>query len=142
MCWILAAAHGLSWASPVVLEVKNPAANGGDIRDSGLILGSGRSLGGVLAWRIHSSILAWRIPWTEEPGGLPRVAKSQTQLSTHTCELSRSVAHGILVPQPGIDPTSPELEGGFLIPGPQGKFQRVLIWKLLLDNWIDIELHL
>ena len=25
----------------------------------------------------HSSILAWRIPWTEEPGG---VAKSQTQL--------------------------------------------------------------
>ena len=33
----------------------------------------------------HSSILAWRIPWTEEPGG-HRVAKSQTrqkQLSTH-----------------------------------------------------------
>ena len=28
----------------------------------------------------HSSILAWRIPWTEEPGGLHRVhwvAKSQ-----------------------------------------------------------------
>ena len=30
----------------------------------------------------HSSILAWKIPWTEEPGGLvPGVAKSQTQLS-------------------------------------------------------------
>ena len=30
----------------------------------------------------HSSILAWRTPWTEEPGGLqPRVAKSQTRLS-------------------------------------------------------------
>ena len=29
---------------------------------------------------IHSSILAWAIPWTEEPGGLQfrRVAKSQT----------------------------------------------------------------
>ena len=28
-------------------------------------------------------ILAWRIPWTEEPGGLPaiRVTKSRTQLS-------------------------------------------------------------
>ena len=29
----------------------------------------------------HSSILAWRIPWTEEPGGLHTVhgvAKSQT----------------------------------------------------------------
>ena len=25
----------------------------------------------------HSSILAWRIPWTEKPGGLPWVAKSQ-----------------------------------------------------------------
>jgi len=22
----------------------------------------------------HSSILAWRIPWTEEPGGVPGVA--------------------------------------------------------------------
>ena len=31
----------------------------------------------------HSSILAWEIPWTEEPGGLPsiRVTESRTQLS-------------------------------------------------------------
>ena len=31
----------------------------------------------------YSSILAWEIPWTEEPGGLTlhRVTKSQTQLS-------------------------------------------------------------
>ena len=31
----------------------------------------------------HSSILAWEIPWTEEPGGLQvhGVAKSQTRLS-------------------------------------------------------------
>ena len=31
----------------------------------------------------HSSILAWRIPWTEEPGRLTvyGVTKSQTQLS-------------------------------------------------------------
>ena len=29
----------------------------------------------------HSSILAWKILWTKEPGGLlHRVAKSQTQL--------------------------------------------------------------
>ena len=26
----------------------------------------------------HSSVLAWKIPWTEEPGGLLGVAKSQT----------------------------------------------------------------
>ena len=30
----------------------------------------------------HSSILAWEIPWTEEPGGYsPWGCKSQTQLS-------------------------------------------------------------
>ena len=30
----------------------------------------------------HSSILAWRIPWTEEPGGLqPMGSQSQIQLS-------------------------------------------------------------
>ena len=31
----------------------------------------------------HSSILAWRIPWTEEPGGLQcvGVSKSPTRLS-------------------------------------------------------------
>ena len=30
---------------------------------------------------IHSSILAWKILWTEEPGGLHGVGKSWTQLS-------------------------------------------------------------
>ena len=30
----------------------------------------------------HSSIIAWRIPWTEEPGGLPAMGpQSQTRLS-------------------------------------------------------------
>ena len=34
----------------------------------------------------HSSILAWKIPWTEKPGGLQpmeayRLAKSRTRLS-------------------------------------------------------------
>ena len=34
----------------------------------------------------HSSILAWRIPWTEEPGGLQPmgVTKSRTRLSDFT----------------------------------------------------------
>ena len=32
----------------------------------------------------HSSILAWRIPWTEEPGGPQSTGlQSQTLLSTH-----------------------------------------------------------
>ena len=51
----------------MVLVVKSPPASAGDIRDAGLIPGSGRSPGGGHA--THSSILAWRIPWIE-PGGL------------------------------------------------------------------------
>ena len=46
-------------------EVKASACNAGDL---GSIPGSGRSLEKEMA--THSSILAWRIPWTEEPGGL------------------------------------------------------------------------
>ena len=35
----------------------------------------------------HSSTLAWKIPWTEEPGRLQSmgVAKSQTRMSDFTC---------------------------------------------------------
>ena len=37
----------------------------------------------------HSSILAWRIPWTEEPGGLLSMGSHsqirQKQLSMHAC---------------------------------------------------------
>ena len=32
----------------------------------------------------YSCFLAWEIPWTEEPGRVHGVTKSQTQLSTHT----------------------------------------------------------
>ena len=32
----------------------------------------------------HSSTLAWKIPWTEEPGWLHGVAKSRTRLSNFT----------------------------------------------------------
>ena len=55
-------------SSQVVLVVKNPPANAGVIKDVGLIPGLGRSPGEGMA--AHSSILAWRITWTEEPGGL------------------------------------------------------------------------
>ena len=37
--------RGLFWASQVVLVVMNLSANAGNIRDAGLILGSGRSPG-------------------------------------------------------------------------------------------------
>ena len=48
--------------------VKNQPANTGNIRDVGSIPGLGRSLEEGMA--TNSSILAWRIPWTEEPGRL------------------------------------------------------------------------
>ena len=48
--------------------VKNPLANAGDASDVGSIPGSGISPGGYS--RGYSCILAWRIPWTEESGGL------------------------------------------------------------------------
>jgi hypothetical protein len=48
--------------------VKSLPANVGDTRDVGLIPGLGRPSGGGMA--THSSNLAWRIAWTEEPGGL------------------------------------------------------------------------
>ena len=56
------------WSSQVVLVEKNQPANAGDIGDVGSIPGSGRSPGEEHG--THSSILAWRIPWTEESGGL------------------------------------------------------------------------
>ena len=52
-----------------VLVVKKSSANTGNIRDAGLIPGSGRSPGKENG-KTHSSVLAWRIPWTEVPGGL------------------------------------------------------------------------
>ena len=32
----------------------------------------------------HSSSLAWRIPWTEEPGGLPSVGSQKLDRTKHT----------------------------------------------------------
>ena len=61
----------LSWAFRVVLVVKKPPVNAGDIRDVGLIPWLGRSMEKGMA--IHSSILAWKIPGTEEPGGLQSI---------------------------------------------------------------------
>ena len=52
----------------MALVGKGPPANAGDIRDVGLILDWEDPLEEGMA--THSTILAWRIPWTEEPGKL------------------------------------------------------------------------
>ena len=60
--------RGMSWASLVALVVKNPPTNAGDIRDTGSIPGQEDPLEDGMT--THSSILVWRIPWTEDPGRL------------------------------------------------------------------------
>ena len=51
----------------MALVVKNPPATAGDRRDAGQSLSQEDPLEEGTA--THSSILAWRIPWTEEPSG-------------------------------------------------------------------------
>ena len=46
------------------------------VRDLGLIPGLGRSLEKGTA--THSSILAWEIPWTEEPGRLQSMGSQES----------------------------------------------------------------
>ena len=53
---------------PGVSVVKNPPTNAGAIGNADSTTGPRRSPGGRMA--TQSSILAWRIPWAEEPGEL------------------------------------------------------------------------
>ena len=48
--------------------VKNPSANAGDVEMWVRFLGQEDPLKEDMS--THSNILAWRMPWTEEPGGL------------------------------------------------------------------------
>jgi len=68
-------------ASLVAQMVKESSCKAGD---TGSKPGLGRSPGVGMA--TYSSILAWRIPWTEEPGRLQsRGSQSQTQLKNLAC---------------------------------------------------------
>ena len=52
----------------MTLELKNLLANAGDIETQVQSLGWEDLLEEGMA--THSSVLAWKIPWTEEPSGL------------------------------------------------------------------------
>ena len=48
----------------------------------------------------HSNILAWRIPWTEEPGGLQSMGSQRTrlkQLSMHARALPALLVHSLIL---------------------------------------------
>ena len=54
---------------------KNLPANAGDTGGAGSVSGLGRSPEEGMA--THSSILAWRIPWTEESSGLQPIGSQR-----------------------------------------------------------------
>ena len=64
LCPVSFTQYSTLWIHTGDSMVNNPPANAGD---SDLIPGSGRSLEEEIA--THSSILVWKIPWTEESGG-------------------------------------------------------------------------
>ena len=71
-----------------MVKKKKSACNAGDLVQS---LGEEDSLEKEMA--THSSILAWRIPWTDEPGGLQFMgSQSRTRLSSSRFQLDRT--HG------------------------------------------------
>ena len=64
--------------------VKNPPANAGD---TGSIPESRRSPEEEMA--THSSVVAWEIPWTEEPGGLQSMG---SQKVGHNLKTKRQIS--------------------------------------------------
>ena len=70
-------------SSKLVLVVKNPPTNAGDIGEMQVwSLGQQDPLEEGMA--THSSILAWRIPWTEESDGLQPIESQRVgQVGTH-----------------------------------------------------------
>ena len=68
----------------------------------------------------HPSILAWRIPWTEEPGRLQCVGQHRVGRDWATNTFTFTLC-GILTPCPEAEPAPLALEGEGLSPGPPGK---------------------
>ena len=58
---------------------QNPPVSAGGAEDAGSNLGPGRSLEEEVA--IRSSVLAWRISWIKEPGGLQSTGSHRVRLN-------------------------------------------------------------
>ena len=77
---------------------KEPVANAGDVRDVGSILGWKDPLEEGMA--THSSILAWRIPWTEEPSGLQSRGSQESDTTEHMRTTKNSFVCGRIFQTP------------------------------------------
>ena len=64
-------------ALQVALVIKNPPANAEDVRNKVQSQGQEDPLEDSMA--THFSILAWRIAWTEEPGGIQSLASQRVE---------------------------------------------------------------
>ena len=71
---IIIFSYGLTWASLVAQMVKNPSAML-ETWVRSLVWENPLEMG----MAIHSSILAWRIPWTEEPGRLQSMGSQRVR---------------------------------------------------------------
>ena len=85
MIWLT---PSLPSAIPAISNSKESACNAGDLES---IPESGRSLEKGMG--MHSSILAWRIPWTEKPGRLQSMGWQR---------IRHDWAHNPLSPPPGL----------------------------------------
>ena len=66
----------------MVLGVKNPSVSAGHIRDMGSILSWEGPLKEGIA--THSSILAWRLPWTEDLMGYSPWGRKESDMTEAT----------------------------------------------------------
>ena len=81
----------LNWKEDFGRKYQDLPVNEGDAGDTGFIPGSGRSPGGGM--ETHSSILAGKIPWTEEPDKLQPMG-FQSHTTEHACT---RILHPILI---------------------------------------------
>ena len=81
------------WPSPGGLLGKESACNAGD---PGSIPGLGRSPEKEMV--THSSFVAWRIPWTEEPGGLQSMGSQELDMTQRLNQHSKYNVEGVKNP--------------------------------------------
>ena len=112
----------------------------------------------------HSSILAWRIPWTEAPGGLQSTGSQRVRHGWSNLARTNKLCHtsGVgcpaleSLPNPGVEPpslTSPALAGVFFTTSAPWKAFKTLnksqiIWIgmvsllfLFMFKWFDKRKH-
>ena len=84
-------------------RVKNLPCSAGGSTNTSLIPGSGRSPGGGNGNPLHSSILAWKISWTEEAGGLQSKGSQWVRQNwTYTYLLGKYSSHKLTIWHSGL----------------------------------------